>query len=161
MKTVREWLDEYQASHLNPTNKAIHWICIPPIVLTVYGFLRAIPFGTDWLNAATLGGLAALLYYALLSWRLALGLVPVFAVICWVAQGSYEVLGPGLHLAAMGAIFVLAWIGQFVGHRIEGKKPSFFKDVQFLLIGPLWLLADVYRRLDLAIDSRRPASAGA
>ncbi len=45
------------------------------------------------------------------------------------------------------ALFVLAWIGQFVGHAIEGKRPSFFKDVQFLLIGPLWLLADLYRRL--------------
>jgi uncharacterized membrane protein YGL010W len=46
-----------------------------------------------------------------------------------------------------GVLFVLAWIGQFVGHAIEGKRPSFIKDLQFLLIGPMWLLADVYRRL--------------
>jgi uncharacterized membrane protein YGL010W len=44
-------------------------------------------------------------------------------------------------------LFVLAWVGQFIGHRIEGKRPSFFQDLQFLLIGPLWLLADLYRRL--------------
>ena len=44
------------------------------------------------------------------------------------------------------AVFVLAWVGQFIGHAIEGKRPSFFKDVQFLLIGPIWLLAELYRR---------------
>ena len=44
------------------------------------------------------------------------------------------------------AVFVGAWIGQFIGHKIEGKKPSFFKDVQFLLIGPAWLMAFIYRR---------------
>jgi uncharacterized membrane protein YGL010W len=43
-------------------------------------------------------------------------------------------------------LFVVAWIGQFIGHKIEGKKPSFFKDVQFLLIGPAWLLSKVYRK---------------
>ena len=42
-------------------------------------------------------------------------------------------------------VFVLAWIGQFIGHLIEGKRPSFFKDLQFLLIGPAWLMAFVYR----------------
>lgn len=47
-------------------------------------------------------------------------------------------------------VFVIAWIGQFVGHQIEGKKPSFFKDLQFLLIGPLWLLAFVYRHFNWA-----------
>ena len=55
----------------------------------------------------------------------------------------------------MAAVFVLAWIGQFVGHKVEGKKPSFFKDVQFLMIGPLWLLADVYRRADLDLGGRQ------
>ena len=46
-------------------------------------------------------------------------------------------------------IFIVAWIGQFVGHAVEGKRPSFFKDLQFLLIGPLWLLAAAYRRFSV------------
>ena len=45
------------------------------------------------------------------------------------------------------AIFVVAWVGQFIGHAVEGKRPSFFKDLLFLLVGPLWLLAFVYRAL--------------
>ena len=46
---------------------------------------------------------------------------------------------------ALVAVFAVTWVAQFIGHAIEGKKPSFFEDVQFLLIGPIWLLADVYR----------------
>jgi uncharacterized membrane protein YGL010W len=46
-------------------------------------------------------------------------------------------------------IFTGAWIGQFVGHKIEGKKPSFFKDLQFLLIGPAWLLSFIYRKIGI------------
>ena len=49
-------------------------------------------------------------------------------------------------LAIAAAVFVVAWIGQFIGHAIEGKKPSFFEDVKFLLVGPAWLLHFVYRR---------------
>jgi uncharacterized membrane protein YGL010W len=48
-------------------------------------------------------------------------------------------------------VFVLAWIGQFIGHKIEGKKPSFIKDIQFLLIGPIWLLSDIYNKLKIPI----------
>jgi uncharacterized membrane protein YGL010W len=44
------------------------------------------------------------------------------------------------------AIFIIAWIGQFYGHNIEGKKPSFLKDIQFLLIGPMWLMSFIYKK---------------
>ena len=44
------------------------------------------------------------------------------------------------------AVFIVAWIGQFIGHAIEGRKPSFFEDVKFLLVGPAWLLHFIYRR---------------
>ncbi|HZR36514.1 MAG TPA: DUF962 domain-containing protein [Nevskia sp.] len=158
IKPIAQWLDEYSVSHLNPVNKALHWICIPPIVLTVFGLLRALPLGNDAVNAASVGVALMLAYYLLLSWRLALGAVLVLAALYALADLSFHQLGR-LHLAAMGGIFVLAWIGQFIGHRVEGAKPSFFKDLQFLLIGPLWLLAFVYRRLNLRIEPARPAHA--
>ncbi|MBV8062280.1 MAG: DUF962 domain-containing protein [Nevskia sp.] len=158
MKPIAQWLDEYSLSHLNPVNKTLHWICIPPIVLTVFGLLRALPLGNDAFNAASAGMLLMLAYYLLLSWRLALGAVPVLAALYGLADLSFHQLGR-LHLPAMGAIFVLAWIGQFIGHRVEGAKPSFFKDLQFLLIGPLWLLAFVYRRIRLPIEAPRTAHA--
>lgn len=150
MKSIHLWLAEYSDSHRHPVNKRLHWLCVPPIVITVFGFLRALPVGDGLVNAATVTGLLTLIYYALLSWRLMLGLVPVTAAVLLLVDASHAALGPW-HLPLMFGIFVLAWIGQFVGHRVEGKKPSFFKDVQFLMIGPLWLLADVYRRLDLPL----------
>lgn len=150
MKHVEAFLDEYQVSHMNPVNKRIHWICVPLITVTVFGALRAIPVGTEWVNPATLAGLAAMLYYAALSPRLAAAMVPLFAAIMLVVEASYAALGTTVHLGLMAAIFVGAWIGQFYGHHVEGAKPSFFKDLQFLLIGPLWLLAHVFRRAGIA-----------
>lgn len=145
MKSIDTWLDEYGASHRHPVNKRLHWLCVPPIVLTVFGFLRAVPVGDAVLNPATVAAALALVYYVALSWRMALALLPVLAVVLLLVETSLRALGP-LHLPLMAAVFVLAWIGQFVGHRIEGAKPSFFKDLQFLLIGPLWLLAAVLGR---------------
>jgi len=158
MKPINQWLDEYSLSHLNPLNKTLHWICIPPIVLSLLGLLRAVPVGNDMLNIASIAALLALAYYLALSWRLALGAAAVLALLYWGADFAFHRLGR-LQVPAMVAVFVLAWIGQFVGHQVEGAKPSFFKDLQFLLIGPLWLLAFIYRRLHLPLQAQRPARA--
>lgn len=150
MKPIQTWLDEYADSHRNADNKTLHRICVPLIVFATLGAIRAIPVGNALVNACTAAIALALVYYALLSWRLALGMVVALALTYAAIVWSVQTLA-GWHLPAMVAVFVLAWIGQFVGHRIEGKKPSFFKDLQFLLIGPLWLLADLYRGLRWSI----------
>jgi uncharacterized membrane protein YGL010W len=151
MRTANEWLNEYGESHHNPTNEALHWICVPVILWCVLGLLWATPFpdgvrtSFPLANWATLVTLAAVIYYALLSVRLALGVLPLLLLMLWsIAALSHNTIAP-LWLICV-VLFVLAWIGQFVGHAIEGKRPSFFKDVQFLMIGPLWLLANLYRR---------------
>jgi uncharacterized membrane protein YGL010W len=138
MRSVAEWLSEYGASHENPTNKLLHWICVPPILLAVLGFLWCTPVPT---------AAAALIYYLLLSPRLAAGILLAFIALLALTRGLAELPWP-LWLTSL-VIFVAAWIGQFIGHAIEGKRPSFFKDLQFLLIGPLWLLAAAYRRFSV------------
>jgi uncharacterized membrane protein YGL010W len=154
MKTIQSWLDEYSVSHMNPANKRIHWICVPLIMLSALGFLWAIPrpaafaaYGA-YANWATLAILVSLIYYALLSPRLAAGMLLVSAIMCLLLQGLALLPWP-LWWTCL-AIFVGAWIGQFIGHKIEGRKPSFFKDLQFLLIGPVWLLADAYKLFGFA-----------
>lgn len=153
MRTVTQWLDEYGDSHRNPTNKLLHWLCVPPIVLSVMGFLWSLPvpaaFGalSPWLNWATIAAAFSLAYYFALSPSLALGSALVFAAMFLIILALERLPWPLWQTSA--AIFVLAWIGQFIGHAYEGKRPSFFKDLQFLLIGPLWLLAFVYRSLGL------------
>ena len=153
MRTVSEWLGEYGESHQNPTNKLLHWICVPPIVLSVMGLLWSAPVPaafaaiSPWLNWATLAAAAAVIYYLALSPSLALGVLAAFgallAITGWLAQLPWP-----LWLTS-AVIFAVAWIGQFIGHAFEGKRPSFLKDLQFLLIGPLWLLAAAYRRFSL------------
>lgn len=153
MRTVADWLAEYGDSHLDPTNKLLHWVCVPLIVLAVMGMIWSIPVprafvdGGPWLNWATLTAALALVYYASLSIRLAIGITLVFAVMFAILSTLAQLPWP--LWATSLAIFVAAWIGQFIGHAVEGKRPSFFKDVQFLMIGPLWLLAALYRRVGI------------
>ncbi|HTY93538.1 MAG TPA: Mpo1-like protein [Steroidobacteraceae bacterium] len=152
MRTVRQWLEEYGDSHRHPVNERLHFVCVPAIVLSVIGLLSSVPVprvaqglaGLDW--AVVIAALA-LLYYLSLSPALAAGALGCFAVMFVVVH----LLGalPWPLWATSLAIFVVAWIGQGVGHAIEGRRPSFFKDLQFLLIGPLWLLAAAYRHLGL------------
>ncbi len=91
-----------------------------------------------------------LLYYISLSKTLwigmtAFGLACLF--LCYIVESSG--IAP-LWLVSL-ALFVLAWIGQFFGHKIEGKKPSFLKDIQFLMIGPAWLMSFIYQRMGIPI----------
>jgi len=143
------WLDEYAASHGNPVNKALHWVCVPLIVWSLIGLLWSLPAPgraqLAYANWASYAVAAAVLYYAMLSVPLALGALPVLAVMLFSVDALSQ-LGQVPVWGLSAAVFVLAWLGQFIGHALEGKRPSFFKDVQFLLIGPIWLLAAVYRR---------------
>jgi uncharacterized membrane protein YGL010W len=154
MRTVAEWLSEYGVSHANPTNKLLHWICVPLIVLAVMGLLWSIPVPpavaatSAWLNWATFTALLAFAYYAALSPGLALGVALAFGAL-FAVLAALDALPWPLWATSL-AIFAAAWIGQFIGHAIEGRRPSFFKDVQFLLIGPLWLVAALYRRLGIS-----------
>lgn len=153
MRSVADWLGEYGASHQNRTNKLLHWICVPPIVLALMGLLWSTPVPgvfadlSPWLNWATLAAAAALIYYLVLSPALAVGVLIAFVVLLLITWGLARLPWP-LWITSL-AIFVIAWTGQFIGHALEGKRPSFFKDLQFLLIGPLWLLAAAYRRFSV------------
>ena len=153
MRSADEWFAEYGESHINPTNKLIHWICVPAIVVSVIGLLWSLPVPEAFrsispaLNWGTAFVMAAVVYYFLMSVSLGLGMVLVvlamMAIVNWL-----DGFATPLWVISL-AIFVIAWIGQFIGPVVEGKKPSFFKDLQFLMIGPAWLLGFVYRRLGI------------
>jgi uncharacterized membrane protein YGL010W len=154
MKKVDLLLNEYGESHQNKTNKLIHWICVPAIFFSIIGLLWSIPTPEIFtifnfpVNFGTLSLIFTILYYLTLSPSLTLGMIFVAAGI--ITGNNYlDQLGtPPLWIISV-AIFVVAWIGQFIGHGIEGKKPSFIKDLQFLLIGPLWLIHFIYKKLNI------------
>ncbi|MEH6455732.1 MAG: Mpo1-like protein [Cocleimonas sp.] len=143
-------LEEYGESHQNKTNKKIHWVCVPVIVWCVLALISEIPFpvsiyGINWLSIILILVIA---YYFFLSKSLTIGFILISALSYWSISVYNNNFSLPLWLFALG-LFVLAWIGQFWGHKIEGKKPSFFKDIQFLMIGPAWLLSFIYKRLGI------------
>jgi len=132
MKSITEWFDEYSESHQNPTNKQIHWLCVPAILFSIIGVIAH--FST-LLTALLL--VLTIVFYARLDLVLAVAMAALLVVMAWLIYTLP--VGVGFYIA----IFVIAWVGQFYGHKVEGKKPSFFKDLQFLLIGPVWCM-DAY-----------------
>ena len=140
MRKVDELFERYGESHRNPVNEAIHWVCVPLITWSVLAALwAASPM------AAYAGIALAIAFYAWLSVQIAVGMLAIFALMVV----PLPLLGTDA-LTVAAVVFVGAWIGQVVGHAIEGKKPSFFEDVKFLLVGPAWLLHLVYRRAGIA-----------
>ena len=159
MKTANQWFDEYAVSHQNETNQLVHYICVPLIFLSVIGLLMSIPntllqnsfklhnpLLENW--AIVVGIIISFFYMRLVFWYF----IEMLFVILLCIVGNFW-LGNNVNLLYTSiTIFVLAWIGQFWGHKIEGLKPSFAKDLQFLLIGPLWVLQKLGKKSSTSLD---------
>lgn len=153
-KTIDQWLHLYGESHQNKTNKLIHWICVPVITWTVVALLWQVSFfGVAWVNPGALFIVSALLFYWTLSKPIAIGMA-LFALLCVSLIILHNALLPVALWQTAVTLFVVAWIGQFIGHKIEGKKPSFFQDLLFLFIGPAWLMSFICRRLRIQYSPR-------
>lgn len=138
---VHALLARYAESHRDPVNERIHFVCVPVIMLSLLGLLWAVH---PLVAVATV--VVALAYYWKLSRPFAAGML----VMGLVMLGILASLPPIAVLPLSIVMFVLAWAGQFIGHIMEGRKPSFFDDVRFLLVGPLFVLGFVYRRFRIA-----------
>ncbi len=154
MRKIDSLLDEYGQSHQNSTNKLIHWFCVPAIFFSVVGLLFSIPVGPlpellpfleNFANWATVILILVLIYYVSLSGPLTLGML-FFSALCLALANFLDLTFPGYLWAISLGVFIIAWIIQFYGHKIEGKKPSFLKDLQFLMIGPAWLMHFIYKK---------------
>jgi uncharacterized membrane protein YGL010W len=154
MLTLKAYLEEYSESHQNPTNVLIHKICVPAIMFSTLGIVKAFPVPASWplwFDWSVLVVILAMIFYASFkNIRVFLAqlilIVPIMLIL--------ELLRPRFFLLCLG-IFVVAWIGQFIGHKIEGKKPSFFRDLLYLLIGPVWTMNSLMAQvgIDLKISS--------
>ena len=151
MKTLDQWFEEYSVSHKNLTNKKIHYICVPLIFFSVVGLIMSIPntlleplsaLHPVLANWAFVILIFVLLFYFRLSTAMGLKML-LFTALCLV--GNYIISRTFPLLWFSNALFTIGWIGQFYGHKIEGKKPSFIKDLQFLLIGPAWVIYSLFR----------------
>ena len=151
MRSVDSWLNEYAESHQNSINVKIHWICVPLIMFSLIGLLANIPLGIAvfskypaYNHAGLLLIILGCIYYFFLSKSLLIGMLPIVVIMLFFVELLRQLNYPLWQTSLI--IFIISWAGQFYGHKIEGKKPSFFKDIQFLMIGPLWLLSKIYRK---------------
>jgi uncharacterized membrane protein YGL010W len=152
MSSIQAYFDKYGESHRNNTNKLIHWICVPSIFFSLMGLLFLIPFPIErtWIaNWATFILATGLIFYMKHSIPIFIGFIIISFLVLVGVFKLYLLVGSDRCIYYFLAIFVFAWIGQFIGHKIEGKKPSFFDDLKYLLIGPAWLLQFIYRKLGI------------
>ncbi len=152
-REVDRWLGNYSEDHRNPTNILVHWVCVPFILWSVIALLWTIPVPAMIGRAGFWAAVAmffALTFYLRLSRPLGLAMLLAFVVLGLLTELLYRALGPANLLWLAIAVFVLAWIAQFIGHKIEGKKPSFLTDVAYLMIGPAWIVAKIMRRIGVA-----------
>ncbi len=153
MQPIETLLSNYGSSHQNTTNKLIHWLCVPAIMFSLLGILYAAPFPffaqkTWYFNWAAVVLAAALVYYFRLSRPMFFGFLLIGILTLLGNHALALSVGDGRNMVNYSlSIFALAWVGQFIGHKIEGKKPSFLEDIQYLLIGPAWLMQFIFKKI--------------
>lgn len=147
MKPLQVWLEQYGVSHQNKTNRLIHKICVPLIYFSSIGIFWELPFPWEnqfFINWATTILIPVMIFYFSLKLLAGvfmltltlLNILLIFSINKLILTSSFNQVW---EFALYPTVFAIAWIGQFIGHKIEGKKPSFLEDIQFLLIGPLWI----------------------
>jgi uncharacterized membrane protein YGL010W len=154
MRSMQEWLDSYSADHRNPVNQVAHWLCVPPIVWAVIAMLWTVPVPESQLRPGAWAVMVIVLsfyWYWKRSHPLAVALLVAFAVLALITHLLATEFGMATLLRAAIVVFVVAWIGQFIGHHFEGRRPSFLTDLSYLLIGPAWLMAKLLRRVGVRL----------
>ena len=155
MRKIDQLFAEYAESHKNQTNKFIHWICVPLIFFTIVGFISLIPaphFCAPYFGCISIASIVALflvtIFYFSLSWRISLIMLLIMLLMEHFAYAINVHFKENSWIIYL-SIFVITWIFQFIGHKIEGKKPSFLKDLQFLLVRPIWLLHFILKKIGI------------
>lgn len=155
MSDTDQWLSRYERNHRDIRLPAVYWLGAPLLVLGFVGLLWALPVPEEFvrisplLNWGSLFLMAALIYYFIISVPLALGMLPVIVGIMtfelWLTTTDdwLRPVAAGLTLAGVA--------GLSVGHLARGGPRAVFRDIQLLMIAPLWLLAALYRRLGIPL----------
>lgn len=154
MRKIDSLLNEYGKSHQTKFNKSVHYFCVPAIFFSLIGIFSMIPTGNifqdivpnsllPFIHFGTLIILIGSLYYLKLSFKLFVSMI-IFSIIVLIGIQQIQLITIIPFWASMVGLFIIAWIIQLIGHNHEGKKPSFIKDIQFLMIGPAWTISHIF-----------------
>jgi len=150
LRPIDRYFASYSDDHRNVLNQRIHVVAVPAILWSVVALLWCIPvFGTIAKTGiwAALAMFFAWMFYYRMSRPLGMGMLAAFFFCGCLCRLLEMRLGLTSLLVAAAGVFVIAWIAQFVGHKYEGRKPSFLTDLVYLLIGPAWVMAKFYRQM--------------
>ncbi len=156
MRKLDRLIAHYEEFHQDETNRLVHFICVPLIALSLIGLLWCIKIPTTLgdelsftLNAGAIFIVLASVYYLFLSFGSLAGML-FFGLVASLLCIGVDASPLSLFVTSL-TVFVMAWVGQFIGHGIEGKKPAFTEDLQFLLVSPAWLLDVLYKKPAVAV----------
>ncbi|MGB3727322.1 MAG: Mpo1-like protein [Glaciecola sp.] len=152
MREIERLINHYGESHQNKTNVLIHAIAVPSIYFVTIGLIWSLPtpafiamFNVTW---AHILAIPTLYYYFKLSGPIGAAMTLLTIL---VFGGINLLVSMGISVWQFSlALFVLMWILQFIGHKIEGKKPSFFEDLRYLLVGPAWWWVHWLKRMNIS-----------
>ena len=148
-----DWLGRYQLSHENLRNPMVFWAAVPMVVIGLSGVLWALPVPEEFqrisplLNWGSAFLMVSAIYYFIISLSLAIGLLPFLlglaAIQLWLADSGLPAMGVSLGLLLAGFVGIVLGRG--------GTPRAILQDVQLMMIGPAWLLSEVYRRFGIPI----------
>ncbi|UVJ43889.1 DUF962 domain-containing protein [Pseudomonas sp. LS1212] len=156
MKNLVQHLSRYAAYHRDPRNIATHFIGVPMIVVAVTVLLSRPGWSVAgaWLSPAALAAMASAWFYLRLDQRFGVLMAMLLGLCLWAGQ----VLAQQSTLVWLGAgvsLFVIGWVIQFVGHYYEGRKPAFVDDVTGLIVGPLFVVAELGFLMGMRLELKR------
>lgn len=149
-RPIDRWFASYSGDHQHPLNQALHVVCVPAIVWSIVALLWCMPTPGTWFRQGIWAALvlfAAWMFYHRASRPLGYGMLAMFVLMAFLTRWLFDKLGMANLMNLAIGVFIVSWIGQFVGHALEGRRPSFLTDLTYLLIGPAWIVAKLYRRM--------------
>lgn len=162
MSAVVKHLSQYAAYHRDGRNIATHIFGIPLIVLAVEVLLSRPQWtvGPLTLSPAMIAATAAAIFYINLDVALGLAMAGLLGLGAWIGL-SIAGMTTDIWLGAGAGGFFLGWVIQFIGHKFEGRKPAFLDDLASLMIGPLFVMAEIVFSIGLRNDLRKQINAAA
>ncbi|MBL8522668.1 MAG: DUF962 domain-containing protein [Betaproteobacteria bacterium] len=148
MRNLEQQITQYAAYHRDRRNIATHFFGVPMIVFSVV--LALSPFAVNGVNVALLALAMAAVYYIFLDVALGTAML-IFLFVCYLISIylNAKIGHTGVVMGLAVALFVIGWIIQFIGHKYEGMKPAFTDDIMGLIIGPLFIMTEVFFALGL------------
>ncbi len=155
MDESNEWLTRFEQIHNDINNTAVYWMAVFMVVVSTTGLLWHLPAPPEFheisplLNWGSTFLMATAIYYFIISLSLAIGMLPFLmglaAIQLWLADSGYP------ELRVCGGLLIAGMFGLWFGRRGPGNVRAVLQDLQLLMIGPVWLLSVIYRRLGIPV----------